>query len=179
MLGIIRNQKGLTLLEIIIATGIFLGATTMMVRIQKNGIQQMKEARHEIIAKTLLQQKMEEILLEYDQKSFNDIDFKNTEAGDFGEEHEGFKWRSETLPYHFSIHKAFALLKSTDESLEENPAFSFLEPHLDKIEEYISDSSREVTVTITWGEGTQEKNLSATTHIVKYDKSLNIMGVGL
>ncbi len=173
------NNKGLTLLEVLIATGIFLGTITMMVKIQKSGIQELGKARNQMTAKILLQQKMEETLLQFEDKSFSDLDFQSTGEGQFGDDYAGFSWKREVTPYHLDVKKVFTLLKKSSEANETNPAFSLLEPYLENISEFISDSSREITITIMWKEKNTEQKMQATTHLVKYDKKINLGGIGI
>lgn len=174
-----RPQKGLTLVEVLIATGIFLGTITMMAKIQKSGIRELGETRNRMIAQILLQQKMEETLLQFEEKSFSDLDFQSTGEGQFGEDYPGFSWKREVSPYHLDVKKVFTLLKKSNEANENNPAFSLLEPYLENISEFISDSSREITVIVIWKEKNTEQKMQATTHLVKYDKKINLGGVGI
>ena len=83
------------------------------------------------------------------------------------------------MPYHFDVKKAFSLLGEAQPELAENSSFALLQNYFDNISEFISDSAREITVTITWKDGEAERNVQATTHIVRYDKKINIQGMGI
>lgn len=173
------NEKGMNLVELMLATMLFLVVMAIVAMTERRALDQMKEARIKITAKSFLQQKMEETLVEFEGKPFSDIDFSAKSDGNFGEEFKSFSWKREVSPYHFDVKKAFALLVQTQPEMQESAQFGLLQNYFDNITEFISDSAREVTVTIKWKEGEAERSIQATTHIVRYDKKINIQGIGI
>ena len=59
-----------------------------------------------------------------------------------------------------------AAAQSGDEGNEEEG--SPITAYLPKISQFIKDSAKEVTVTVHWKEGKQDKSLSLTTHFFNY-----------
>ena len=175
----LNNQKGMNLVELMLATALFLAVMTIVAMTERRALDQMREAQFKITATSLLQQKMEETLVEFEDKPFSDIDFSGSSNGNFGEEFKNFTWKREVAPYHFDVKKAFALLGKAQPELEESAQFGLIQNYFDNISEFISDSAREITVTIAWKDGETERNIQATTHIVRYDKKINIQGVGI
>ncbi len=175
----LNNENGMNLIELMLATALFLSVMVIVTLTERRALDQMREAQNKITAKSLLQQKMEETLVEFEGKPFSDIDFSAQSDGVFGEEFKSFKWKRAVSPYHFDVKKAFTLLSQTQPELQESASFALLQNYFDNITEFISDSAREITVTITWKDGEDERNIQATTHIVRYDKKINIQGIGI
>ncbi|MBI2026626.1 MAG: hypothetical protein HYS98_02285 [Deltaproteobacteria bacterium] len=165
------NNKGLTLLEILLAAGILLTIATLVVRYQKRAVLLMEDSRLQLTAKMLLQKKMEESLLELEEKKFSDIDFHSETQGDFGEVYKNFRWKQTVKPFNFDLEKAYQLIKNEKSG-------SLLLEHMGTLSEYIKDSTREVSVIVSWTRQNQPQELKVTTHLVKYDTPLQIGGLG-
>ena len=165
------NDKGITLLEILLAAGILLTLVTLVVRYQKRAILIMENAKMQLQAKMLLQKKMEESLLELEEKQFSEIDFQSETKGDFGDNYKIFQWKRTIKPFQFDLEKAYKLINNENTS-------SLLLEHMDTLSAYIKDSTREVTVTVSWQLQGKPQELKVTTHLVKYNTPLQIGGMG-
>ena len=176
MLDTIKGHKGLTLIEVLLACGVLLVIGTMVVRYQKQASLIMETSKWSLSARILLQKKMEEFLLESRDKSFSDLDFKPKQEGKFEGENSAFSWKVEITPFHWDMAKALTLIAKSQPDIVSDQNRSLLEPHLADISRYISDSTREITVTVLWKIRGEEKKLSVTTHIVKLNTPLALGG---
>lgn len=155
-----RNQKGFTLLEILIALGILATSFTMLFAAQGNSFLDSERAERLTVATNLAQQRMVELEMELaeDMKRRKFPDEKE-ESGTFDDPFADFRWQ-------YNIKKVE--IPSAASAEGQNPLIG---PHIKRISDQISKSVREVTLKVFWGDKDkpeeEQSQMSVTTHIVK------------
>lgn len=158
------NDKGFTLLEILIAVAILASSILALSSLQASSY--LSSERGELLSRATLlaQEKMTEfeIEIEKDMKR-NKFPSEAENSGVFDEPFEDFRWK--TLLKKVEI----PVLESGGDSEESKNIFIL--NYLKNISKQISESVREVQVTVLWGDKDlpedEQPQMSLTTHIVK------------
>lgn len=150
-----RVSKGFTLLEILVATAIMAFALVTIMTAQGNTLLASRRAEMLTTAVLLAKQQMVEVELEL-EKGMRQGEFpdEKTEEGKFESPYDGFRWKAEvqrvSLP---------APVVGEEGSMQNLIG--------KQLTEQISQSVREVKLTIFWDESGEEQSIDVVTHLVK------------
>lgn len=162
-----KKNNGMTLVEVLIALAIFVTAFFAIIDAQNINIRKSSLAKRSTIATILAQEKLSEMILQYEGKPFSEI--APAEEATFEEPYSQYRWEKTSREFHYDLSFLAEMAKNKEESEEEE---SPLMAYLPKISEFIQKSSHEITVTVYWKEGSGERRLSLTTHLFNYQTPL-------
>lgn len=147
---------GFTLLEVMMALAIFAMAMTAIVGFQARGYVNEAKARHMTVAVELARLKMTDYQLDIEKEigkgSFPE---DNTDEGNFEKPFEDYRWKVE-------LRKVEMPLPPLGEG-----AGDAAKQMMQMMTKQISDTLREIKLTISWKEMDKEKSFGVTTHITK------------
>ncbi len=149
-------KKGFTLLEVMLALAVFGLAMTAIVGFNERGYMNEAKARRMTTAVGLASTKMTDAQLDIEKDiSKGSFPEEKTDEGEFERPFEDYKWKLEVrrveLPLPPLGDEAGAATKQI----------------MDIMKTQISDSIREIKLTISWKEMEKEKSFSVVTHITK------------
>jgi len=149
-------KKGFTLLEIMLALAVFAFAITALVGFNARGYVNDSRARRLTTAVTLAKTKMVEaqIEIEKDITKGSQLEEKSEEGG-FDDPFGDYKWKLELKKVELPI-----------PPLGEGVGLATTQM-MEMITKQISDSVREIRLTIMWTELDKEREFSVVTHIAK------------
>jgi general secretion pathway protein I len=162
-----KKNKGMTLIEILVALAIFTISFLVLIDAQNLNIRSSAHAHRISIATILAQDKMTETLLRHKNKPLREIEEK--EDGAFEENYSKYRWEITSRDFAYDLSFLAAMAEGEDET---QPKESPLSTYLPKISQFIKNSSKEITVTVFWREGATERNVSITTHLFNYKTPL-------
>jgi type II secretion system protein I len=150
------NKKGFTLLEIMLALAIFAMAVSAVVGFNARGYVNEARARRLTVAVELARQKMVDAQLDV-EKEINKGAFpeEKTDEGEFERPFEDYRWKME-------IRKVELPMPPLGEEANE-----MMKQMMETITKQISESVRELKLTISWKEMERERSFSVVTHIAK------------
>jgi general secretion pathway protein I len=161
-----RNARGFTLLEVMIALIILAGGLLVLNTSWSTNNLRIRKANLYTNSATLLQKKMIELEAYYKDKSLEEI--PETDAGDFGTDQPRFRWEMKSRELKFPDLSALIIGEGNgDETL-----LSMIRQMTD----LISKSIKEVKVTIFVKTEKKEASFSATTYFVDYSKGIGVPG---
>lgn len=165
----LRSARGFTLLEVLIAMVIMVGGVIVVANAWSSNFYRVRTTRINNSMAVLLERKMTEIEVFYKEKPLGEI--KEADAGDFGEMYPGFTW--EMTSKEFEMPDMSGPLTSRDGGADEMTMTI-----VKTMTEFISDSVREVTVTVSY-KPRKGKTLqhSVTQYFVDYTKELPLPGM--
>lgn len=157
-----RNQKGFSLLEIMVAVTILATSFVILIGSQSSSLRASQRAERLTTATLLAQQKMAEYEIQLQQ----DIDRRKfprdekEETGTFDEPFEDYRWL-------WKIKKVELPVLNAGGEEGGNP---YIATYLKNVSQQISKSVRELELTIFWGDEEvpqeEQPNIVITTHIV-------------
>jgi prepilin-type N-terminal cleavage/methylation domain-containing protein len=149
-------KKGFTLLEVMLALAVFAFAITAIVGFNARGYVNDAKARRLTIAVTLAKTKMTEYQLLLDKEiAKGGFPEEKTEEGDFENPFADYKWKAEVRKVELPIPPLGEGVGDATKQM------------MDMITKQISESVREIKLTINWTEMEKEKSISVVTHIAK------------
>ena len=150
------NKRGFTLLEIMLALAIFAMAMAAIVGFNARGYVNEARARKLTQAVELAREKMVEAQLDI-EKEINKGAFPEEKAdeGEFEKPFEDYRWKLE-------IRKVELPMPPLDEE-----SGVMMKQMMEMITKQISDSVRELKLTISWKEMEKDRSFSVVTHIAK------------
>jgi type II secretory pathway pseudopilin PulG len=158
----LQNRLGLSLFEVLLAVGILSGVIGGVMGNFVTNIDHQARLDDMIQGTTLANQKMIEVIAEIEQGiARSSFPGDKEKAGDFGKEHEDYEWS-------YSI-KRVEIPLSDQQTGEDGGQSRAVNNILSTISKQISDSVREVKVTVTWvmdGDEDEEDSVTLTTHMV-------------
>lgn len=173
-------RNGFTFIEVLVAMLIFTIAALAAINIVSGSVRATREAKEISQATWLLQNLLAETESKLEAQGI-DKACKEKETGKFPAPNDTFEWKTECYKVDFHLSEAAAKLQEQvakqageDEdgkSSQENP---FLKIILQVASEYISRSTREVHVEVSWKQGKTPRALSASTHFVRYDQQAQL-----
>lgn len=161
-----RQNKGMTLIEILVALAIFTISFLVLIDAQNLNIRNSAHARRMTLATILAQDKLTETLLKYKNKL---TEIGEKEEGSFEGEYSKYRWEITSRDFAYDL--SF-LAMMAGENQEEKTEGSPLSEYLPKVSQFIKNSSKEITATVFWKEGAGERNISITTHLFNYKAPL-------
>ncbi|MBU0505061.1 type II secretion system GspH family protein [bacterium] len=156
----IRNKKGFSLIEILIAVGILASSLVVFITRAENSALMIQRDQEEFVAVTLASNKMieleKDIKKDLDRGKFAD---EAAEKGTFDEPFQEYSWE-------YTIRKVeIPVAESGQEGTNSAVAMSAIK----NIMKQISKAVREVKLTVTWGEVVDDKaenSFDLVTHVV-------------
>jgi len=159
-----RNQKGFTLLEVMIAFALLTTILFVAVISQSSSLASSTRSKNLLIATSLARNFVNEQELKYEGVPLERLPAK--EEGKFPEPNAGFSWTLTFEEVDFSV-MSDLITKQAEASGTEPPANS--ETVIKLFEDYLKKSVRRMTVTIHYPDSGQTSNLSFTELLVNYD----------
>lgn len=176
-----RNQKGFSLLEVLIAFAIITIVAAAVYIMQSNSLFSSLRSKNLLIATNLARSFVSKSEIELEAKEFNVL--KDVEEGKFPEPYEKFTWKREVKEQDFSslsqivkeASRAQAKAGGGGDNDERDDAGSGADNQgaqdmvIKIFENYLKDSIRTLKVSITWIEDAKPRTISITTLLVRYD----------
>jgi general secretion pathway protein I len=166
-----RNSKGFTLIEVLIAAIIVLSGTMVVANAWSGNLMRLEKAGINDTMATLLQRKMTEVELQYKDKAVTEI--PEEDAGDFGPAYPQYKWELKS--------KEFEMPNIADQLISrEGGADQNLITLITQMTELMGKAIKEVAVTVTY---TSKRNKgevknSVATYFIDYSVPLPFGGGG-
>ena len=150
------NKKGFTLLEVMLALAVFAIAMASLVGFHARGYVNEARARRLTVATNLARMKLVDMQLAIEKDlTTGGFPEEKTEEGEFENPFADFKWKSE-------IRKVELPVPPLGEE-----AGDATKQMMQMVSKQISDSVRELKLTIIWVEMEKERSFSVVTHIAK------------
>ncbi|MCM2280630.1 MAG: prepilin-type N-terminal cleavage/methylation domain-containing protein [Bdellovibrionaceae bacterium] len=162
-----RRQSGFTLIEVLVAMMIILGAVVMVANAWSGNVARLEKARINNTTALLLQRKMTEIEIQYKEKSIDEI--PEEESGDFGNAFPAYKWTMESKE--FEMPDLSDMLISRD-----GGAQSELLTIVRTMTDVFNKNIKEVTVSVLYTSRRTKKTIknSITTYFIDYSKDISL-----
>lgn len=135
------NKKGVTLIEVLIATLVLAGGLFVVNMTWSGNLLRMRKAQNNTNLSLFLEQKMIEVESKYEGKPLGSIPEK--ENGNFGQEFPDYTWLLESRRLEFP--EIFELLLK-DENVSDSQTLGVVS----KVEKIIQESIKEVRLTISY-----------------------------
>lgn len=161
----LKNTRGFTLIEVLIAMMIMIGAVVVLTNAWSGNAARLEKARINNTTALLLQRKMAEVEIRYKDKPLEEI--PEEEAGNFGNAFPQYKWSIESKE--FEMPNLSDALVSRDGGADQN-----LLTVIQQMTDVISKNIKEVTVTVIYtSKRTKKQTKNAiTTYFVDYSKDI-------
>lgn len=150
------RRKGFTLLEVMMALAVFGIAITALVGFNARGYVNEARARRMTTAVQLASQKMTDTKLEIEKEMVTgSLPEEKTDEGDFEKPFDAFRWKIEIKKVEMPMPPIGDVVGEIGKQI------------MEAITKQISDSVREIKLTIIWQEMEKERSFSVVTHIAK------------
>lgn len=161
------SKKGFSLLEVIFALGILVGVMSLLFTSFGGNARRVKKARLQTQVVYLLQKKMTEIEVMYENRP-QELP-EDTQAGDFGKDYKGYSFQWEAKK--FEMPDLSAVLTTRGEGTDE---VSLLV--MSKMKEFLEDSVKEVKLTVAYKPRVKsaERKFSISSLIVDFEAGLEL-----
>lgn len=159
-----RNQKGFTLLEVMIAFALLTGILFVAVISQSSSLASSTRSKNLLMATNLARNLINEQELKYEGVPFERL--PKTEEGVFPEPNQGFKWSLAIEEVDFSV-MSDLIAKQTQAAGQTQDQQN--ETVVKLFEDYLKKSVRRMTVTIHYPDSGDFSKLSFTELLVNYD----------
>lgn len=166
-----KIQGGFTLIETLVAMMIMTGGIVLVANSWSGNTMRLSKARINNSIALLLQQKMTEIEIKYQSKTFEEI--PEEEEGDFGQDYPEFTWTMQTKE--FEIPDMSAALITREGGVDE-----MLLQVLRQMSDYVKQVVKEVSVTVIYKGKFAKKEIknTVTTYFIDYKKEVAIGPAG-
>jgi prepilin-type N-terminal cleavage/methylation domain-containing protein len=152
-----RLKKGFTLLEVMLALAVFAFAMTALVGFNARGYVNEARARRLSNAVQLARTKMVEYQLEIEKGTAKgEFPEEKTENGEFEKPFEDYKWKIEVRKVELPM-----------PPIGEEEGGGGAQQMMQMMTKQISDSVREIKLTVQWDEMGKDRSFDVTTHIAK------------
>lgn len=165
-----RNNRGLSLIEVIVAVAILAGALTAIYTMVSGNSLRIRKSRTFNEVGFLLERKITEIELQYEGKPIGSI--PEEESGDFGKDYPGYRWEFKSQEFSMPDLKNIYMAGNSD-GLNET-----LGMVLTQMQQYFSSAVVEATVSIYVKIKDKEAQYSVTTYFVDYNQTFSLGGGG-
>ena len=155
-------RAGFTLLETLIAVAIMSVAFSSILVLESSAIHGVEKTRTMDVVTMLAKNAMVEAEQNFQGKAFKEV--KEEESGAFPAPHEAYSWKRTVKEIKFPNLNPAAMMGSEDAA--ESAGARGLEMLTRLLTKFLSDSVREVTVTITWEKGPGKQTASVATYWV-------------
>jgi prepilin-type N-terminal cleavage/methylation domain-containing protein len=163
-----KSTQGFTLLEVMIALSITVGAAVLIVTAWGGNYARVRKGTLNTNIAQLLTRKMSEMESKYRNKQLTEI---KDEEGDFGEDYANYRWSFKVQP--FEMPDLAPLLQAKDNKGTDQMLLTVMS----KMREALGKAIVEATVTITVDVAGKVITHSVTTYFVDYETEPNI-GLG-
>lgn len=159
------NNKGFTLLEVIIAMTIMVLAFASILAVESNSISATTRAKEMNIVAMLARNKMVELEYQVEGKSFDEV--KKEEGGTFDSPYEAFRWKTEVKELKFpNLASLGGGNKNSGAGGGDDQGSQYAEQITKLVTKFFTKALREISVTIFWKRGSGEVNYSVSTYWV-------------
>lgn len=162
----IVNQKGFTLLEVLIALSLLVFIIAGVLITQSNGITSSSRTKNILIATNLARNLINESELKYEGLSFEKLPKKD--EGNFAEPYSQFKWTLTFEEVDFSALTDLVKKATEGETKAENQDAT-TEQLAKYFQDYMQKSVRRMQLTVEWPEGNGKTAQTFTELLVNYD----------
>jgi Tfp pilus assembly protein PilV len=171
----VRNQKGFTLLEVMVAFTLIVFVVFATVTSQMQGLAASQRDRNIIIATSLARNLINQTEVKIEGKPFDTMIDKK-ETGEF-EEQKGWKWTVEYKKVDFGpltdmLQKMQA--KEAEKSNESGDQATQTQMLMRVFKDYMERSVLSMRITIEWPEGSGTTQQTFSQLLVNYDQELNL-----
>jgi general secretion pathway protein I len=156
-----RRAQGFTLLEVLVALFIIAGAIVVINNTWSGSTLRMRKTAQQYDVATLLERKMIETEVKYKDKPLNEI--PEEEGGDFGSDFPKYRWTLKSKDLKFPD-LAPLMIGQEDGASEEMITM------IRQMTDFLSQSIREVQITVYVKGKSREVPFSATQYFVDYNK---------
>jgi general secretion pathway protein I len=157
------GKKGFTLIEVVIALSIIAGAVIVVGNTWSGNLLRVRKAKFYNNVALLLERKMTEIEAKYGESPLEEI--PEEENGDFGSDFKQYRWK--LTSQEFEMPDLSSALVG-----REGGADDTLISMIRQMSDYISQSVKEVTVTVFVKSKKTEVSFSITTYFIDFNKQL-------
>lgn len=159
--GNLENNRGFSLIEIVIALAILAFSVTALVSFHARGYVNDGKARRLSNAVLLARVKMAELKLNVEKEvAKGSFPEESSENGEFDKPFEDYKWSSE-------VRRVELPMPPAQEGEEGSAQAGIMAQMMQGVIKQISEAVRELKLTIKWEEMGREREFSVVTHIVK------------
>ena len=162
-----KNKKGFTLIEVVIAMLIMVGAIVILYTSSAGNQARIRKSRVYNNVGVLLERKIAEIEAKNIGKSLLEI---SDEEGDFGSDYPDYRWTFTVQPFEMPD-MSQALTRNASASQEMLLVLS-------QLREVMNKNIVEGTVTVFVNSGKKEVPFSVTTYFVDWTKDVSLPGIG-
>ncbi len=163
------NQKGFTLLEVMIALALLTGILFVAVISQSSSLISSTRSKNILISTTLARNLINEQELKYEGQRFESL--PPEETGTFAAPFEKFKWKLTFQEVDFAA-LSDILAKQAQEAGQEREANS--DTVIKLFESYLKRSVRRMNIVVEYPDGDATSSLSFTQLLVNYDAEFGI-----
>lgn len=160
-----RSEAGFTLIEVMIAMMIMLGAVVMVANAWSGNLARLEKSRINNTTALLLSRKMTEVEIQYKEKPIEEV--PDEDGGDFGSAFPQYKWTMESKD--FEMPDLSDVLVSRDGGAQQE-----LLTIVRTMTEVFSKNIKEVTVSVIYTSRRTKKQVknSVATYFVDYSKDI-------
>ena len=181
--SLVNNQKGFTLLEVMIAMAIMLVAFSSILMVQSNGLQSSTRAREINTVAMLMKQQLVETEFAIENKTFDEV--KKEESGQFKEPFQDYTWKREVKEIKFpnltslagagAGADASASGGSSSSSSDSNQSGNAMADQMSRlVTNYLSKAIREVSVSVSWKRNASSQKISISMYWVDLNSAFQI-----
>jgi prepilin-type N-terminal cleavage/methylation domain-containing protein len=163
-LGLPKNQRGFTLLEVMIAFALITIILFVAVLAQSSSVTSGIRAKNILMATNLAKNFINQQEVKYEGVAFDKLPKK--EEGDFPEPHKGFKWELSFEEVDFGVLSEI-IAQQAEANKQDKEANT--DTVMKLFEDYLKKSVRRMKVTIHYPDSGATSSLSFTQLLVNYD----------
>jgi len=161
------RKRGFTLLEVLIAMSILTMVIIAVSSTWSGNFNRMRKINLANNVATLLERKMVELEAQYKNQPISQI--PEEETGDFGTDHPQYSWKLESQK--FEMPDLTATLTSREGGADE-----MLINMIKQINEFVSKSVKEVTLSVIVTTGKRNVSYKITTYFVDWEQQISLLG---
>lgn len=165
------GRGGFTLLETLIAVAIMAVAFSSILVLESSAIHGVEKTRTMDIVAMLAKNAMIEAEQEFQGKTFKEV--KEEEKGEFEAPYQAYYWKRTVKELKFP-NINFAAMAGGGEEAADSPAMRGIDMLTRLLTKFLSDSVREVTVTISWAKGPGSQSASVSTYWVDLNHEISL-----
>lgn len=176
-----NTRHGFTFIEVLVAMLIFTLAALAAVSVGQGAVRATREAKEISTATWLLQSTMVELETHLETEGIDKGCDKKKE-GKFAAPYDSYTFTTECYQIDFKISetasKVMAAMSGGDDKdkdkddSQNNVQDQATKMIMDTASKYISDSMREIHVTVEWAQGKTKRHVDLTTHFARYDQQV-------